>query len=269
MNRMSLGQFYPGNSVLHMLDPRAKLMGLFLFLVPLFLISAVWWYLILTLLLLLLWRASDVPGHMMYQAMKRVIVFLLITSAFCCFFTDGTSILRIGPINITDEGIRRGVFLFWRLMLAVVASSLLTFVTTPEKLADGLAKAMHPLAKLGVPVSDIAMIVTISLRFIPVLNEESGRIRKAQVARGTDFSEGNLIERARKLASIFVPLFVSSIKRAEDLAQAMDARCYGYPTERTSLHPLKYQRSDYVAYALMGTFFVGVVLLKITGAAGS
>ncbi|MCD8117957.1 MAG: energy-coupling factor transporter transmembrane protein EcfT [Lachnospiraceae bacterium] len=238
-------------------------MGLFLYLIPLFLISTAWWYLILTLILILAWMNSGVPGKMMFQAMKRVTVFLFITSVFCFFCTEGTEVLRFGFLHITVEGMRRGAMLFWRLMLAVVASSLLTFTTTPEKLADGLAKAMHSLTKIGVPVSDIAMIVTIALRFIPVLNEEAARIRKAQIARGANFSEGNLIQRAGKLAAIFVPLFVSSVKRAQDLAVAMDARCYGYAGERGSLHPLVYHRADYIGYAVMLLFFSISVFVRM------
>lgn len=263
MNRMSLGQYYPGNSVIHTLDPRVKLLGLFLYLIPLFLISAFWWYLLLSLILVLIWWKSDVPAKMMLQAMKRVTVFLLITAVFCLFCTDGTELIKIGFLHITAEGIRRGVLLFWRLMLAVVASSMLTFTTTPEKLAEGLAKAMHPLAKIGVPVTDIAMIVTIALRFIPVLNEEAARIRKAQIARGTNFSEGNLVQRAGKLAAIFVPLFVSSVKRAQDLALAMDARCYGYTARRGSLHPLRYHKADYVGYVAALLFFTASIVIKV------
>lgn len=257
MRDISFGQYYFGESVIHKLDPRVKLLWTVVFLFSVFFVSGFLWYAFLTVGLLVIFLITKIPLRLFMKVLQKISFFLLFTSLFCLFTTDGKVLFEAGVFHITWEGVQRGCALLWRLILAVAGSSLLTFSTMPGDLSDGLAKAMRPLKRIRIPVDDIAVMISISIRFIPILTEEADRIRQAQMARGMDPNEGNLIIRAKKLTAIFVPLFVSSIRRALDLALALEARCYQGGDRRTRMHPLCYQKKDYVAYLIL-IFYVGL-----------
>ena len=248
MRDITIGQFYPADSVLHRLDPRVKLSGTILYIVTLFLIGNVWGYLLATLALAAVIKLSKVPFGFIIRGMRAIGMLLVITVIFNMFLTPGTPIFSFWIFTLTWEGIRTAVFMGWRLCLLIIGSSLMTLTTTPNHLTDGLEKALRPLNKIGVPVHEIAMMMSISLRFIPILLEETDKIMKAQIARGADFESGNLIQKAKAMVPLLVPLFISAFRRANDLAMAMESRCYRGGEGRTKMKPLIYQKADKLGY---------------------
>lgn len=254
---ITIGQYYPAQSLIHRLDPRVKIVGTLVFLVSLFVQRSVLGYVIATLFLGGIIKISRVPLKFILKGLKPVIMLLLITVLFNLFLTgDGTELVHFWIFRITDKGLQVAVYTAVRLIYLIMGSSIMTFTTTPNSLTDGLEKLLHPLNKLQVPVHEIAMIMSIALRFIPILLEETDKIMKAQIARGADLESGNMIQRAKAMIPILVPLFVSAFRRANDLAMAMEARCYRGGDGRTKMKPLVYKGRDRMAYLTLAAYLV-------------
>ncbi|BBF44415.1 transmembrane component of general energizing module of ECF transporters [Lachnospiraceae bacterium KM106-2] len=261
---MTIGQYYPAESVIHRLDPRVKLLGTLLYIISLFLFNSFWGYLIIILFLGSVIKASKVPFKFMVKGLKAIVVLLLFTVIFNLFLTPGEHVLVSWWIfTITEEGLHSAIFMGLRIVFLIVGSSLMTFTTTPNNLTDGLESGLGPLKVLHVPVHEIAMMMSIALRFIPILLEETDKIMKAQMARGANFEEGNLIQKAKSLVPLLVPLFVSAFRRADDLAMAMEARCYHGGANRTKMKPLKYQARDRWGYVILVSYIGLLVGLNI------
>ncbi len=248
---VTLGQYYPVDSVIHRLDPRTKLAGTLVYLISMFLVNSFLGYFLGGLALFAMIRLSKVPFRFMTRGLRSIFFVLLLSVSFNLFLTPGETLIGIAFIRITKEGLRIALMMGVRLVLLVLGSSLMTLTTTPNQLTDGMEKAMSPLRKLNVPIHEIAMMMSIALRFIPILVEETDKIMKAQQARGADFESGSLITRARAMVPILVPLFISAFRRANDLAMAMEARCYHGGEGRTKMKPLRYRGTDRAAYIIM------------------
>lgn len=254
---ITIGQYYPAESRIHRLDPRVKIVCTLLFLVSLFIQNSLPGYVIATIYLGCVIRLSKVPLKYILKGLKPVVILLLFTVVMNLFLTDGGGILvQFGIFTITENGLRTSVFMAVRLMYLVAGSSIMTFTTSPNGLTDGMEKLLHPLNRFNVPVHEVAMMMSIALRFIPILLEETDKIMKAQQARGADFESGNIIQRAKAMVPILVPLFVSAFRRANDLAMAMEARCYHGGDGRTKMKPLHYHGRDRAAYFITLIYLV-------------
>lgn len=245
---ITLGQYYQTDSVIHRMDPRVKLGGTLLFIISLFFFQNFMGYVIAALFLGLVIKLSKVPFAFMVRGMKAIMLLLMITVVFNLFLTPGIPIFTIWRLTITIEGLRMALSMAIRLTMLIIGSSIMTLTTTPNNLTDGMEKMMRPFKVFKMPVHEVAMMMSIALRFIPILLEETDKIMKAQIARGADFESGNLIKRAKALVPLLVPLFISAFRRANDLAMAMEARCYRGGEGRTKMKPLIYKRQDYIAY---------------------
>jgi energy-coupling factor transport system permease protein len=259
---ITLGQYYPVDSVLHRLDPRTKLFGTMVFIISLFVANNIWAYLVATVFLAAAIRFSHVPFRFMIRGLKAIVFLLLISVSFNLFLTQGEVIFKLGFLKITKEGIRVAGFMGIRLMYLVIGSSIMTLTTTPNSLTDGLEKSLGFLNKIRVPVHEISMMMSIALRFIPILVEETDKIMKAQMARGADFETGNLIQRAKNMIPLLVPLFISAFRRATDLAMAMEARCYRGGQGRTKMKPLHYGKRDYLTYFIYVLYMAVIIVLR-------
>lgn len=260
---ITLGQYYPVDSVLHRLDPRTKLFGTMVFIISLFIANDIRAYFVATLFLALAIRLSHVPFKFMVRGLKAIIFLLLISVSFNLFLTPGTPIFQLGFLKITREGVRVAGFMGVRLIYLVVGSSIMTLTTTPNQLTDGLEKSLGVLKRVGVPVHEVSMMMSIALRFIPILVEETDKIMKAQMARGADFETGNLIQKAKNMIPLLVPLFISAFRRATDLAMAMEARCYRGGEGRTKMKPLKYGKRDGITYGVYFVYLVIIILFRV------
>ncbi|MBQ6575707.1 MAG: energy-coupling factor transporter transmembrane protein EcfT [Lachnospiraceae bacterium] len=260
---ITLGQYYPTDSVLHRLDPRVKLCGTLVYVISLFLFQSFTGYIVATVFLVSLIIISHVPLSFMLKGLKAIMILLLFTAVLNAFLTPGRELVSFWKVHITIEGVRLAAFMVIRLVYLIVGSSILTLTTTPSDLTDGLEKGLGWLKAFSVPVNEIAMMMSIALTFIPVLLEETDRIIKAQQARGADFDSGNLIKRMKALVPILVPLFVSAFRRANDLALAMESRCYRGGDGRTKLHPLAYKTRDAVSYAILLIYLAAIVTAGI------
>ena len=263
---ITIGQYYPADSVLHRLDPRVKLVGTLVFLISLFLFDSLIGYIVAGLFLATMIKISKVPFSFIVRGLKTIIVLMLFTVTFNLFLTEGQILWQWKFLKITVEGIELALFMALRLVFLIIGSSLMTLTTTPNQLTDGLETGLAPLKKLHVPVHEISMMMSIALRFIPILLEETDKIMKAQQARGADFEEGKLLDRAKALVPVLVPLFVSAFRRANDLAMAMEARCYRGGEGRTRMKPLKYTKRDRMAYLCLVAYLV--VLVGVTRVSG-
>jgi energy-coupling factor transport system permease protein len=253
---ITLGQFFPGNSVIHRLDPRTKLVMLIVYIVALFV--AVSWisYAVMALFLISCVAISRIPPKNIVRGMKPLIVILIFTGILNIFFTSGTHVLvSFWGLQITLEGLERAFFMVIRILMLITGTFLLTYTTSPIALTDGLESLLGPLKVIKVPVHELSMMMCIALRFIPTLIEETDKIMSAQKARGADFETGKLMERVKALIPILVPLFISAFRRADELATAMECRCYHGGEGRTKMKLLRYMRRDYLTYG------VGVLLL--------
>lgn len=261
MKDITIGQFYPADSVIHRLDPRVKLVGTFVFLVSLFLGKGIVAYGVATVFLAAAIELSKVPFKMIIKGLKAIMIVLLITVSFNLFLTDGEILWKLGFLKITKEGVSVAFFMALRLIYLVVGASLMTLTTTPNDLTDGLESVLGPLKKIKVPVHEISMMMSIALRFIPILMEETDRIMKAQKARGADFENGNLVQKAKNMVPLLVPLFISAFRRANDLAMAMEARCYRGGEGRTKMKPLHYERRDRNAYVILAAYLACMIFV--------
>ena len=262
MKDITLGQYYPADSVIHKLDPRVKLVGTIVFIISLFLFRSVSCYILATAVLAALIKVSRVPFKFIVKGLKAIFILMMITVAFNLFLTPGTPVITIWKLTITAEGIETAAFMAIRLIYLIIGSSLMTLTTTPNDLTDGMEKGLGFLKKVHVPVHEIAMMMSIALRFIPILMEETDKIQKAQMARGADFESGNLIQKTKNLIPLLVPLFVSAFRRANDLAMAMEARGYHGGEGRTKMRPLEYKYRDKMAYLIMVIYLVIGALVK-------
>lgn len=261
---ITIGQYYQTESPVHRLDPRVKIGGTLLYIISLFLFSGFAGYIAAAVFLAVVIRLSHVPFRFMVKGMKAILFLLLITVGFNLFLTPGTELISFWKLSITREGAQMAVTMAVRLTLLIIGSSVMTLTTTPNNLTDGMEKMMKPLRIFHVPAHEVAMIMSIALRFIPILLEETDKIMKAQLARGADFDSGNLLQRARSMVPILVPLFISAFRRANDLAMAMEARCYRGGEGRTKMKPLIYQRRDRIGYlCILGYLVIGVTLSRI------
>ena len=259
---ITLGQYFPGESWVHKLDPRVKIIATLLFIIELFLVNDFIGFAIAAVVLGVLIAVSKVPFSFIVRGLKPIIIILLFTFTLNIFMINGEVIWSWWILKITKEGIRTAVFMAIRLILLIIGSSMLTLCTRPLSLTDGIERLLSPFKKIGLPAHEIAMMMTIALRFIPTLLEETDKIMKAQQARGADFESGNLLQRAKALIPILIPLFVSAFRIAQDLAMAMEARCYRGGDGRTRLHPMKYEKRDFAGYAVIVVFAAVILLMR-------
>ena len=258
---ITLGQYYRTESVIHRLDPRVKIVGTFSFIISLFLVKNFIGYAIAGLFLVICIKLSNVPPKFIFRGMRAIFFLLLITMVFNLFLTPGEVLVSFWKFQITKEGIKLAAMMGIRLVFLITGSSLMTLTTTPNNLTDGLEDLLNPLKKIRVPVHEISMMMSIALRFIPILMEETDKIMKAQMARGADFESGSIINRAKSLIPLLVPLFISAFRRANDLAMAMEARCYRGGEGRTKMKPLIYKRRDAIGYIIIVCYVALVVIL--------
>ncbi|WP_298671888.1 energy-coupling factor transporter transmembrane protein EcfT [uncultured Megasphaera sp.] len=244
---ITLGQYFPGTSFLHQLDPRCKIIATLIVIVAIFLAESLPAYGLITVFILLCFFISHLPLKLILKSLKPLWVIIILTMGIHVFTTSGTVIWQWGILHITWEGIRQGALMTARLIYLIVFSSLLTYTTSPIVLTDGIEHLLNPFRRIGVPAHELAMMMTIALRFIPTLLEETDRIMKAQTARGANFTSGSIMQRGRNMIPLLVPLFVSAFRRADDLATAMEARCYRGGEGRTRMHELAYTFRDTIA----------------------
>ncbi len=261
LREITLGQYYRTESVIHRLDPRVKIVATFSFIISLFLAKNFIGYAIAGLFLAMCIKLSNVPPKFIFRGMKTIFFLLIITMVFNLLLTPGIPLVTFWRFQITKEGIRLAAMMGIRLVFLITGSSLMTLTTTPNNLTDGLEDLLNPLKKVRVPVHEISMMMSIALRFIPILMEETDKIMKAQMARGADFESGSIINRAKSLIPLLVPLFVSAFRRANDLAMAMEARCYRGGDGRTKMKPLIYRRRDGIAYAVIVLYIAAIIVL--------
>lgn len=260
---ITLGQYYPEDSVIHRLDPRVKLIATIIFIISLFVVNNLIGYLFAALFLIVAIKLSKVPFKFMIKGMKAILFLLVITVVFNLFLTPGEPLISIWKLSITKEGVRIAFFMAIRLTFLIIGSSVMTLTTAPNNLTDGMEKLLNPLRKFKVPVHEVAMMMSIALRFIPILLEETDIIMKAQMARGAEFDSGNIIKKAKAMVPLLVPLFISAFRRANDLAMAMEARCYRGGEGRTKMKPLCYKKPDILAYLVLTLFFTCCIGIRI------
>jgi len=260
---ITIGQYFPGDSLLHRSDPRIKIILTLVFMVLAFVVSTYTGFIMLTLFTLLIVVSSGIPLKYMLKGLKPILVIVIFATLINLFTTKGTLIPGLEFLRITYEGIEMAVKTVLRLILLVVGASLLTLTTTPILLTDGIEKLMEPLKAIGIPSHEIAMMMTIALRFIPTLLEETDKIMKAQAARGADFDTGNLVQRAKSFIPVLIPLFVSAFRRADELATAMEARCYRGSEGRTRMKQLKLTKVDFALTMIMAVFTAGVLIIQL------
>lgn len=259
---ITIGQYYPVNSVIHKLDARVKLIATFVFMISLFIINKFWSYAIVLLALLAIIKSSKLPGKYILKGLKPLRWIIIFTFVINVFFLPGDVIWSFGFLRITSQGLEQAIFMAIRLIFLVVGTSLLTLTTTPMDLTDGIERLLNPLNKVGFPVHELAMMMTIALRFIPTLLDETDKIMKAQMSRGADFESKNLINRAKNLVPLLVPLFVSAFRRAEELAAAMEARCYRGGYNRTKMKQAIMTKADYVANGIQIVYLVIIIATR-------
>lgn len=261
---ITIGQYYPVDSVIHRLDPRVKLFVTFIYIVALFCFKGLISLGVITLFLFTVVLLSKVPLKYILKGLKSIMILLLVTSSFNLLFTPGPEVYwQWKMFQITNTGVMNAIVLTIRLIYLIIGTSMMTLTTTPNQLTDGLETGLKPLNKLHIPVHAIAMMMSIALRFIPILIEETDKIMKAQTARGADFEHGNIFVRAKNMIPLLVPLFVSAFRRADDLAMAMEARCYNGGEGRTKMKPLRHQKCDYISYAISIVFLAIVIVTRI------
>ena len=260
---ITLGQYFPGNSLLHRFDPRSKILFTVLFIAAIFLCKGLVSYGITLLILLMMIGISKVQPRVFLKGMKPVVFIVVCTAILNLFYTSGTVLWSWGILKITEEGIWKAGFMVLRILMLIACTLLLTYTTSPILLTDGLEKLLRPLKKLNFPVHELSMMMSIALRFIPTLIQETDKIISAQKARGADFDSGNLIQKAKALIPILIPLFISSFRRAEELAIAMECRCYHGDEGRTSLRQLRYAGRDYGLIVFSIAHCAGIVVLRV------
>ena len=260
---ITLGQYYQTDSILHRLDPRVKLIGTFAFIVGLFLAGNVAGYAVAAIFLVSMIKLSHVPVKFMLKGMKAIAFLIVITVVFNTFMTPGEVLIQVWKLKVTKEGLIMAAKLALRLSFLIIGSSIMALTTAPNQLTDAIESVMGPLKRLHVPVHEVAMMMSIALRFIPILMEETDKIMKAQEARGASFDSGNLIDKTKALIPLLVPLFISAFRRANDLAMAMEARCYRGGDSRSKMKPLIYRRRDVMGYGVLISFLACIIVTRV------
>ena len=262
---ITLGQFFPGTTIVHRLDPRTKLLLTVIYIAALFTAKDYISYAVMAVALSLCIIISKIKMSALLRGLKPLILIIIITAVINLFYSEGTPIVEFWIFKITYEGIKTAVFMAIRIIMLIMGTFMLTYTTSPLALTDGLERLLNPLKKIRVPVHEISMMMSIALRFIPTLIEETDKIMNAQKARGADFETGKLTERAKALLPILVPLFVSAFRRAEELAVAMECRCYHGGEGRTRMKQLIFVWQDFVALAIGVVILAGVIVLAVMG----
>ncbi|EFA90618.1 energy-coupling factor transporter transmembrane component T family protein [Peptoniphilus lacrimalis] len=257
---ITIGQYFPGESIVHRFDPRLKIITMIFFIISLFFINTFIPYIFVAIYLLVIIKIANLPLKVVLKGLKPLRWILLITFVINIFFLPGEPLLKLGFLTISKEGLKTACLMAIRLMFLVLGTSLLTYTTSPIELTDGIEALLKPMKKIGVPSHEIAMMMTIALRFIPTLIEETDKIMKAQMARGADFESGNIIKRSKNLVPLLVPLFVNSFRRADELATAMEARCYRGGVGRTKMKVLVLEKYDYAIFLGNIVFFLILIL---------
>ncbi len=257
MREITIGQYIPGDSVIHRLDPRTKIIITLAYMILLFALNNFYGYISPVGFIALATILSGISVRYLLKGLKPLVFIIILTFVLNSFMIKGRVIYEIGPFDITYEGLSQGAFMAIRLILLITGTSILTLTTSPISLTDGIERLLSPFKKIGVPAHELAMMMTIALRFIPTLLEETDKIMKAQMARGADFESGNLIKRAKNLVPLLVPLFISAFRRADDLAMAMEARCYRGGENRTRMKELKMAFIDMATFVVFAAFAVG------------
>ena len=261
---ITFGQYYPGNSVIHRMDSRSKILWTILYIVLVFLAKDVYSFLLLLLLALQLVRISGVPFRFIFRGIRPILFLIVFTAIINLLMIQGeTPLFSVWKFSVYPEGVRAAVLMILRMFLLVTGTCMLTYTTTPIRLTDGIEALLKPLSVIHFPSHEIAMMMTIALRFIPTLLDETDKIIKAQTARGADFASGNIFRRAKSLVPILIPLFVSAFRRADDLASAMESRCYRGGENRTRMKQMKFSRIDLVAGVIAILLLAIVILLRI------
>ncbi len=263
IREITLGQYYQADSIIHKLDPRVKLVATICFIISLFVVKSWVGYVVAAIFLAVMIKLSKVPFKFMVKGMRSIVIILMITVVFNLFLTPGEALVSFWKLTITREGLQIAIMMAIRLSFLIIGSSVMTLTTTPNSLTDGMEKLMNPLKIFRVPVHEVAMMMSIALRFIPILLEETDKIMKAQIARGADFESGNLVKKAKAMVPLLVPLFISAFRRANDLAMAMEARCYRGGAGRTKMKPLIYKGRDYAAYGMLAAYFALCIAIRI------
>lgn len=259
LREITIGQYYATDSLLHRLDPRVKIVGTLLYIISLFLVHHYIGLVVAALIFGVMVRMSNVPFRFMVKGLKPIMMMLVFTALLHLFCTPGKAIFSLGVLHITIEGVQKCIFLTVRLTLMMIGSSLMTLTTTPNQLTDGIEQMLRPLRKLHIPVHEFALMMSIALRFIPILMEELDKIMKAQLARGADFESGNFLHRLKNMLPILLPLFASAMRRANELAYAMDARCYHGGEGRTKMKPLRYGYRDMIGYISIVCYLIVLI----------
>lgn len=252
---ITIGQYFPGESLVHKLDPRIKILVIIFFIISLFFVDNFYPYIGILLFIIIVSKAAKIPLELIIKGIKPLPFIILITFVINVFMTKGEVLFYLGPLTVTKEGLSTAIFMALRLGFLVLGTSLLTLTTSPISLTDGIEKLLSPFKKVGLPAHELAMMMTIALRFIPTLLEEADKIMKAQMARGADFESGNIINRAKNLVPLLVPLFINAFRRADELATAMEARCYRGGEHRTRLNELMFDKKDIVIFIVMILYF--------------
>lgn len=260
---ITIGQHYPTQSLIHKLDSRVKLVATFIFMVSLFIINKFWPYSIVIISLLAIIKLSNIPFKYILKGLKPLRWIILFTFVINIFFLPGENLIwSFGFLKVTQEGMSQAIFMAIRLTLLVLGTSMLTLTTSPMDLTDGIERLLSPFNKVGLPVHELAMMMTIALRFIPTLLDETDKIMKAQMSRGADFESKNLIDRAKNLVPLLVPLFVSAFRRAEELGTAMEARCYRGGYNRTKMKQSILTKADYISYVLQFIYLGSIIVTR-------
>lgn len=259
---ITIGQYYAKDSIIHRLDPRVKIIATLIYIISLFTFDDFLGYVVAVGFFFMAVAFSKVPFSYIVKGLKPIIFMLIFTGVLNLFWTPGKAFFSVGFLTLTYEGVRKAIFISLRLIFLILGSSLMTLTTSPNQLTDGLEKILRPLNHIRVPVHELALMMSIALRFIPILVEETDKIMKAQAARGADFESGNIFHRLKNMLPILVPLFVSAIRRANELALAMDARCYHGGNGRTKMFPLKYKKRDFGAY-VVSICYIAVLILVV------
>ena len=263
---ITLGQFFPGHSAIHRMDPRTKLILTIVYIVALFVAQNWISYLVMMAFLVFCIWLSKIPPKSILRGMKPLMFILVFTAVLNLFYTDGgVELVRFGSLAITSEGLKRAIFMIWRILMLISGTFLLTYTTSPISLTDGLESLLNPLKRIHVPVHELSMMMSIALRFIPTLIEETDKIMNAQKARGADFETGSIIQRAKALVPILVPLFISAFRRADELATAMECRCYQGGEGRTKMKLLRFSRVDLDAFSVCICLLAAVITLAAFG----
>lgn len=261
LNNITIGQYFPGNSFIHRMDPRAKIIATTIFIIAIFGANTPLAYGIVGAFTMGTLLLSRLPLQLLWRSVKPLWIIIVFTMGIHIFTTPGDSLFSYGIINITDKGVAMGFQMGARLIFLILFSSLLTYTTSPIRLTDGIEHLLSPFRRIGVPAHELAMMMTIALRFIPTLLDETDRIMKAQAARGADFVTGSLIQRAKNMVPLLVPLFISAFRRADELAIAMEARCYRGGVNRTRMKELTITPVDYIGVG--GVVIVTIVLIVL------